>query len=358
MSITTQLAKSEQEQQVDLDLTILQWAWRLPEPWQIHPLARGTNNQALRVQTPAGDYILRVYSNHADLARLRFEQAVLAYLDGVGLPFAVPVPLSTEEGQLYARVEAGDSEGLATLTALIPGEHPSVGDHEQAFAGGAALGMLDVALAGLTSLAQDEGVNWRSSGDLTHCHPLVPDPPMAFRKLPVAEDARERLVERYEWLMVRIPTLYAALPRQIVHEDFDMSNVLLEGTRVTGVLDFEFCGRDVRVMDLAVALIWWPLAHFGTGDEWAVIRTLTEGYAHHVRLTEEEIAALPLLFQFRAYTSLIHRLGRHRQGLSSLEAVVSRVDAALEREDWLHVNGEQLVECVRQVFAGSPSTGQ
>lgn len=337
---------------MDLDLAALQRAWLLPGPWQFHPLARGTNNQALLVETPVGSYVLRVYGNHAVVGRLRFEHAILTQVHEARLPFAVPVPLPTAAGELYARVETANGVGLACLTAHIPGEHPRGGDLGQARACGEALGMLDVALAARKSLAPGDGVSWRSSGDLAHCHPLVLDPLAAFRELPVADDARRRLVDGYEQVTAQIPALYATLPQQIVHEDFDMSNVLLEGERVMGVLDFEFCGSDLRVMDLTVALNWWPLDSFGTGDEWSIIRALATGYAHYVMLAEEEIAALPLLTHFRAYTSLIHRLGRYRQGLSSLESVVNRVNAALEREDWLHTNGEQLVEHVRRAFKG------
>ena len=58
---------------------------------------------------------------------------------------------------------------------------------------------------------------------------------------------RQRLISGYAWLIERMPDLYATLPQQLAHEDFDPSNVLMEGARVTGVLDFEFCARDLRV---------------------------------------------------------------------------------------------------------------
>ncbi len=335
---------------MDLDLAALQHAWPLPTPWQIDLLARGTNNRVLRVATPAGEYILRVYGNHADARRLGFEHAVIAHLQAARLPFALPVPIPTTAGEPYMRVATGSSEGLAALTRLILGEHPRAGDLEQARAGGGALGMLDLALASLES--PGEGVSWRSLGDLTHCHALVPDPPAALGELPIGVDGRRRLLERYEWLMSHLPGLYETLPQQIVHEDFDMSNVLLDGVRVSGVLDFEFCSRDVRVMDLTVAINWWPLDYFGTGGEWPIIQALIAGYAEHVTLLDDEIAALPLLIEFRAFTSLIHRLGRYRQGLNSLESVVQRVEAAMERDNWLRANGERLVGSVRQVFEG------
>lgn len=339
------------ELRMDLDLAALQHAWPLPTPWQIAPLTRGTNNRVLRVATPAGDYILRVYGNHADSQRLDFEYAIVAQLQA-SLPFALPVPLPTTAGEPYMRVVTGSGEGLAALTTLIPGEHAHAGDLEQARAGGEALGMLDAALASLQSPGPGEGISWRSSGDLAHCHALVPDPQAALGELPIGVDERRRLLERFGWLMAHLPGLYETLPQQIVHEDFDMSNVLLDGARVSGVLDFEFCSRDVRMMDLTVAINWWPLDYFGTGGEWPIIQALAAGYAEHVTLHDDEIAALPLLIEFRAFTSLIHRLGRYRQGLNSMESVVQRVEAALERVDWLRANGEQLVGSVRQVFEG------
>jgi homoserine kinase type II len=361
-------------------LNMLVQAWAPPGPLRFSPLAHGTNNVVQRVETPAGSYVLRVYSNRADLDRLSFEHAILARLAALELPFAVPAPLPTTTGDLFAHVApdtavwesscgladfspqesacAGSSvpralpgqyeDGLmlATLTHLIPGAHPRRDDLAQAEAAGAALGLLDATLAHLTPPNPEEGVSWRSYGDLAHCHPLVPDPSAAIRELPLADDARTRLLERYAWLTERTPGVYASLPRQLVHEDCGPDNMLLEGARVTGVLDFEFCTRDVRVMDLTVALSWWPVARFGSGDEWPIIRAVAGGYARHTHLAAQEITAMPMLFELRAYTSLIHRLGRYRQGLSPLDHVTERALAALERDDWLRANTVRFLEMV------------
>src|SRR6185437_14354635 len=156
----------------------------------------------------------------------------------------------------------------------------------------------------------------------------------------------QRLISGYAWLIERIPDLYATLPQQLAHEDFDPGNVLMEGTRVTGVLDFEFCARDLRAMDLTVALTWWPVRHYGTGAEWPIIAAFANGYARHITLTDVEIEALSTIFRLRAYTSLIHRLGRSRQGLSTLEEALDRAEAAIAREDWLTANGARLIETV------------
>jgi homoserine kinase type II len=331
-----------------MDLAPFQRAWGISGPWRTEPPARGTNNIVLHVETPAGDYVLRLYSNHADAGRLRFERGVLTQLAEARLRFALPVPLPTVDGAYSVEVESGHGGALATLSAYIAGQPPDRDNLDQATAAGEALGKLTVALARLATPV--DGISWRSSSDLAHCHPLVPDPPVAFAELPMNDEARQRLISGYAWLVAHIRNLYATLPQQLAHEDFDPSNVLMEGTRVTGVLDFEFCARDLRAMDLAVALTWWPVRRFGTGEEWPIIEAFVRGYARLITLTSEEIAALPLLFRLRAYTSLIHRLGRYRQGLSKLEETLDRAEAAIAREDWVRAHGERLIETLRYVM--------
>jgi homoserine kinase type II len=324
----------------------LERTWALPASSRLSPLAQGTNNRMWRVETPDAAYVLRVYSNHADEARVRFEQKILRALGASGLPFDVPAPVATREDALYALVELDGDNRLAVLAPLLPGAHPRRDDLAQATAAGEALGLLDLALAALPLPDRVVATSWRSYGDLEQCHPLVPDPLGAIQALPIAEQMRDRLVARYRAVVARIPAAYASLPMQLCHEDYAPDNMLMEGARVTGVLDFEFCARDVRVMDLTVALSWWPVAQLGTGAEWPIIQAFTMGYARHLRLTRDEISAIPLLYQLRAYTSLIHRLGRYRQGLSPLGAVIDRAEAAIAREDWLCAHGDQIMATV------------
>jgi homoserine kinase type II len=333
-----------------VDLAVLERAWGIAGPWRAEPLMRGTNNLVQRVEAPTGSYVLRVYSNTTDAARLRFERDVLAQLTETRLPFALPTPLPTVDGAYFLDVDTEQGHALATLTPYIPGQPPDRDNLDQTTAAGEALGRLTLAMAQLDTPA--EGISWRSSGDLARCHPFVPDPPAAFAELPLPDEKRQRLISGYAWLIERIPDLYATLPQQLAHEDFDPSNVLMEGMRVTGVLDFEFCARDLRAMDLTVASTWWPVRHYGTGAEWPIIAALARGYARHITLTDGEIAALPTLFRLRAYTSLIHRLGRSRQGLSTLEEALDRAEAAINREDWMHSNHIRLIDVIHDTMCG------
>jgi homoserine kinase type II len=326
--------------------------WNLPAPLAFRPLAEGTNNSVQLVETGAGSYVLRLYRNYIDPARLRFESAVLVGLEVSGLPFAVPTPIPTITGERHTWLKNEREDILVTLTPRIAGQAPQPTNLEQATAAGEALGVLDLALKQLETHLSENGTSWRSYGDLEHCHPLVPDPYQGILELPIADDGKQQLLERYRWLSRQVPTLYGSLPKQLSHEDYAPSNMLMEGKLVTGVLDFEFCSQDLRAMDLTVALSWWPVTTFGTGDEWPILLAFCQGFARQVTLSTDEVAAIPTLYQLRAYTSLIHRLGRYRQGLSSLEAVVDRAQAALEREAWLEIHEARLLDLLHGLLVG------
>ena len=49
------------------------------------------------------------------------------------------------------------------------------------------------------------------------------------------------------------------LPRGAIHGDFFCDNVLFEGTRVSGVIDFGFAATDAYIYDLAIAVNDWCL---------------------------------------------------------------------------------------------------
>jgi len=155
--------------------------------------------------------------------------------------------------------------------------------------------------------------------------------------------AIDRIAGMYHQLSEKLPALYATLPCQMVHSDYAPSNILMEGARVTAVLDFEFCTHDLRALDLAVALSWWPIELLGSGQEWPLINALGKGYASQIQLTDDEIAALPTLLQMRSISSLLHRMTRYSQGLDSADFLRQRIEQTLWREDWLASNRETLL---------------
>ncbi len=326
------------------ELADLWRAWPIAGPWHLAPLAGGTNSQVWRATLPDGTaYVLRLLSTQS-LPRAQAEFALVRALADRGLPFQVPVPIPTRDGTDIVPLSGTDAPShYAALLPLLPGEHPERADLAQTAGAAHGLAALDVAFAALPDdLAGEESAP--AFGDLARWHPLVPDPVAAVAQLPISEKMIQRVQAILSRVLAAAPALHAALPQQLLHRDYDPSNILMMGERVTAVLDFEFVGRDLRVLDLAVALSWWPYPLMNTGQEWAVIDTFGAAYCRHFPLTEPELRALPAVLRLRDATSFTHRMGRYFAGQESEARMIARVEHTLWREEWLTTHTQRLLD--------------
>ena len=326
---------------MDVAALIGVWPALASAPQQMTPLTHGANNTVYLIDADSGRYVLRIYRNHTDTARLDAEYQILFALQRAGLSFAIPAPIATVDGQYYVQIADAEQSGqIAALFPWLPGGHPQRQNTAAAFGAEVALGQLDQALAAL-SLPQDQLP--APLGDFARRYPALADPIATLASLTSDAVAIDRIAGLYHRLNVELPLLYATLPCQMVHSDYDPSNILMNGDRVTAVLDFEFCTYDLRALDLTVALSWWPIELLGSGHEWTLINALGTGYASKIQLTDGEIAALPILLQMRSMSSLLHRMTRYTQGLDSADFLRQRITQTLWREDWLAANRETLL---------------
>jgi homoserine kinase type II len=318
--------------------------WPLPGAWTLRPSAAGTNNLSCFVDTPAGAYFLRIYRNTADTQRIRYEHALLLALQHSGLPFAVPRPLTTRQGATYASLEYDGERIVAALFPVIVGEHPRRRNAAQALVSGEALAVLDAALA---RISIDPALPPLTPyGDLGQVHPLVPDPLAMIARLPVRAEQQARLRVFFDELLSQIPGLYGRLPQQIIHADCGRGNILLHEGRVSGCLDFEFALPDLRALDFAAALWSFGIAPYRTARDWAVIDAFVVGYSRQQPLTSTEAEALPTLLRLREATSLVHWVGRLRQGLTTVDDIMERVEDLLRVDRWLRTYAADLVRRV------------
>jgi homoserine kinase type II len=130
------------------------------------------------------------------------------------------------------------------------------------------------------------------------------------------------------------------LPRQLIHGDFALGNVLLDDTRVTGIVDFEFSGHDLRAMELATAL-GLVLTKSNADRLW---QPVVAAYLRALPLTDQEIGALPALTRLGRAVGLLWWIGREREGRSSKTATAERVERVLALDTWISRNSDQLVE--------------
>jgi len=299
-------------------------AWRIPGPCRVRAATEGANNRTFLIDSPAGLLVLRIYPPRTDPSRVAHEHSMLSALQGASLSFAIPQPLAAADGRTIVTVERTDD--LAVLVAAISGGPPPAVDPYIAERAGAALGELDRALA---QIAPPSRRVFALQDDLT-VGPSI---------LAVLRAPAEALLAA---LAVVQTDLYARLPWQTIHADFDPSNVLFDGERVSGVLDFEFAGWAPRAMDLAIALHGFAGLPQDAESYWALVGALAGGYRQQLQLTETEVAALPDLMRLREAISLTHWIA-----LGAAEAdLAARTGRFLRLNEQLTALGAKLIHRV------------
>jgi homoserine kinase type II len=305
--------------------------------WSITPRAlrrveHGVNNESYFVEADEGEFVARIYHNTADPARVRYEHELLAHLALQDLPFAVPTLVRTAAGDTLAALETPAGPRLGALFVRIAGE-PARLDVAHAGVAGRALAQLDAALGRLR-------VPLREPGTIRDVHPLVPDPIDALAELDLG-DGYIRARALLEQVDAAHDALVGSLPLQIVHGDFAFINVLVQDGRVTGFLDFEFAGPDIRAADLACALYITTVRGDPAG-RWSLIEALVTGYLRSLPLDPAEAAAIPDLMRRRSAFGLIHWIGRFRQGIAPRQEPLDRVGRGAMLAEWLDINAARL----------------
>ena len=323
----------------------LQEIWALPAPGSIRPTSQGINNLTQIVETPAANYILRTYDTDRHLEHIGYELNVLRELQRMNLPFRIPAPVPTVTGELFAIF----SGRMITLTPWLAGLAPQGDSLEQAQGAGLALSELVKALADIHMEATFDVVPFPLSGDFEAWGNIdVGSVNSIMRELPSMQEERSQILALIERTQTAVPSLYRISPVQIIHRDYDQSNILMEGNSVIGVLDFEFCGPDLRILDLAYALSQWPSGWWNTGKEWSIIDAFAQGYLRGQILTLEELETLPLVFRLRTTTSLFYRLGRYSRNLETSESLLNHIHEAVNFELWLTLHERQLLHQIRE----------
>lgn len=330
-----------------MDVLALSARWPIAQPLHATPLAGGYNNQTWRIETmDEQHYVLRIKSDGEQFPRIEYEAKLLYALQECKLPFHLPIPLKTSDGKSFISSEqAANRPRIATLHPFLPGHTPDRNDSTLAATAGVALAALDTALTTLPDMQPDEHEKAFTSFDgFVHVHPLVTDPIVDLERIKVDSDQRRQFQAILEWANEQVERLYSRLPQQLLHRDYDPGNIFVDDHQVTAVFDFEFAGTDLRILDLCVALRWWPVQALGTGKAWEIIDAFGSAYTAQFPLNEEELRAIPDVLRIREMSSFMHRLGRYFAGLEGEEVIPQRIESALRREQWLQANQDMLVE--------------
>jgi len=273
----------------------------------------------------AGDEgVVKISNTGEDMATLELEASAIEHVTHVdpSLPVArlrASATFSGPEGSHFVR-----------LFERLRGHHggPELGDDAvRDFT--ATQARLTVALRGFFSPAAGRDLLW----DLAHTLKLRP------LTGEIADPERRRIVEavldRFE---ERVAPIWAQLPAQIVHGDFNLDNVLLdERDRVSGIVDFGDIGHTAVAGDLAVAIAS-VMRDRPLDDVFRVARIAIDGYTSRAPLSPEERDLLGELVAARLATIVTisaWRVARYPENATYIQAWDDGSWALLELRDRL-----------------------
>ncbi len=206
------------------------------------------------METPHRHFVARVFRPWVTPERLLGIQRVKSQLHQSGIP--VVLPLSTIDGRTLIESDLR----LIELEPYLPHQEiePDWQYYQTAFY---QLGQLHRALAhrvdGFT-LPPPSVENYALPADLlkqiAHTRSLieqVPEPG-ALQAIEICAQAERCLQPILVWWQAN----QASLPRQLVHGDYGLGNLLFQQDRVIALLDFDFLAFHERIFDLAYALFW------------------------------------------------------------------------------------------------------
>lgn len=284
----------------------------------------GWNNKTWFIHNDSCRSVLRIYDTHQDKDKILFEHAVLTALQQTGLTYRVPAPILTQHGESLVQLTDGSGK-YACLFSYIDGITPTGGYAGYAHSLGEAAGQLSWKLA---ELNLERSPAYPPYYNLLQSYPLCSrERVLDFCSQPPAElmHVRTELGQLGDTCVDIYDALHGLerLPQQLVHGDLNGSNLLLhpeQPAQVTALLDFEFCTRDIRVMEPAVILS----SMLGDAEERTAVREFCHGFVQQRHLLPEEVSVLPLLMKLRKVDVFLHFLSRYWQQTDGPEVIAEQ----------------------------------
>jgi homoserine kinase type II len=147
---------------------------------------------------------------------------------------------------------------------------------------------------------------------------------------------------------------HGSLPHLVIHGDYYAGNLLFEGDRIVGVVDYDKARWQPRVVELAEALIYFASPRPGRLKhlvypgflEWEPFTRFLRHYAHVIALEENEARALPdyvgCIWLSVSLQGLLEKCSRPTKALDALREVLSL-------GDWARDNTQRMIETAHTV---------
>lgn len=93
--------------------------------------------------------------------------------------------------------------------------------------------------------------------------------------------------------------LYDTLPRQLIHRDMHLANLMFDNGELVGYLDFDICQNNVRIFDLCYMGMSLLVGEYQNAERLSIWQTIftniIRGYNDIIPLKPNELTAIPML---------------------------------------------------------------
>jgi homoserine kinase type II len=234
---------------------------------ELQGISSGIENTNYFVTTSNGRFVLTLFEKltHDELP---FYLNLMAHLARHGIP--CPAPMADRHNKLLGTLK----EKPACIVSRLTGKSVTSTSDAQCAAVGAMLAQMHRAGQSFSEvMSNPRGAAWRQT-----TAPLV---------TPFLNAADAGLLN--DEIAFQSQDRFTDLPRGVIHADLFRDNVLLDGDRVGGLIDFYFACTDCLLYDVAITVNDWCMNDDGTLDKCRA-RAFLNAY-HAVRpFTENEAA--------------------------------------------------------------------
>ena len=253
-------------------------------------ISSGIENTNYFVDTEAGRFVLTLFER-LDSSQLPFYLGMMRHLAARGVP--CPDPVEDRGGRILGEL-AGKPAALVTRLRGASQMTPGVTHSAQ----------VGAVLAGMHRAATDY------AGDLPNLRGLAWWREVTPKVLPFLDASQSALLqdELAAQETFAASAQYRSLRRSAVHADLFRDNVLFDGDRLGGVIDFYFAGCDTWMFDLAVTCNDWCIDDATGALDPARLEALLAAYLADCPAQADERAAWPMMMRAAALRFWLSRL--------------------------------------------------
>ena len=268
----------------EADITAWLANYSLGSLLELQGIPAGIENTNYFVTTSNGRFVLTLFEK-LTAGELPFYLNLMSHLARHGIPCPAPV------ADLHNRFLGELNSKPACIVSRLSGKSVMQPTAAHCAAVGAMLGQLHSAGQSFSEQMPDpRGPAWRN------------DASQQVRRFLTAQDAAllESEIALHEKPM-------AGIPRGVIHADLFRDNVLMDGERVGGLIDFYFACTGDLIYDVAITVNDWCMSAEGKLDE-ARTRALLKAYHSARPFLAKEAEVWPLALRVAALRFWISRL--------------------------------------------------